>query len=135
MTMLHEFWEAALTLDPAAPAYRDRTSLGGPDGLRELWGSAGLEDVSIEAIDVEAEYSGFDELWGTFALGIGPAGSYCASLDPERRDALRDELLGRLGDHAPLTLEPAPGRSAGASRADRQGAARPALLSASSTVS
>ena len=104
MTMLHEFWEAALALDPAAPAYRDRTSLGQPDGLRELWNSAELDDVAIEAIDVEAGYSGFDELWDTFALGIGPAGSYCASLDPERRDALRDELRGRLGDSSPLTL-------------------------------
>lgn len=106
MTMLHHFWEAALALDPAAPAYRDRTSLGGPDGLRELWGSAGLGDVSIEAIDVNAEYSGFDELWGTFGLGIGPAGSYCASLEPERREALRDGFRARLGDPgAPLELE------------------------------
>jgi hypothetical protein len=37
-------------------------------------------------------------LWAPFPSGIGPAGAFCAALEPERREALRAALARRLGD-------------------------------------
>jgi hypothetical protein len=45
---------------------------------------------------VAAEYEGFDELWEPFTAGVGPAGGYAASLDDERREALKEEYRRRL---------------------------------------
>jgi hypothetical protein len=55
---------------------------------------------------VRAGYEDFDDLWEGFLGGVGPAGRYCASLDPTRLEALRAELAGRLGHPAgPFTLD------------------------------
>ena len=49
-------------------------------------------------LSVTVEYEDFDDLWAPFPTGIGPAGAFCASLDPERQQALRAALSRRLGD-------------------------------------
>ena len=46
---------------------------------------------------MSSTYASFEELWQGFLAGIGPAGSYCASLVEERRLALREELFQRVG--------------------------------------
>ncbi|MBI4171377.1 MAG: SAM-dependent methyltransferase, partial [Actinobacteria bacterium] len=57
------------------------------------------------ALTVEAGYAGFDDFWEPFTLGVGPGGAYCASLDAERRSALREECFRRLGEPSgPFTL-------------------------------
>lgn len=105
MEMLRMFWDAAHDVDPDAPdegrVMRYRTA----EELDELWRKVGLEDVETSALDVGTAYADFEELWEPFTLGIGPAGAFCASLDPEQRDRLRDNLLTRLGSPAgPFTL-------------------------------
>ena len=45
---------------------------------------------------VEASYEDFDDLWQPFTTGVGPAGAYTASLEPERQAALRAEFARRL---------------------------------------
>lgn len=40
----------------------------------------------------------FDDWWEPFTLGVGPAGSYIAKLDPEVREAIRDRCAARFGD-------------------------------------
>ncbi|HEV7773711.1 MAG TPA: class I SAM-dependent methyltransferase [Conexibacter sp.] len=96
MTMLHAFWEAAVAVDPAAPAEPMR--LGRPGPLRELWASAGFGDVAVEPLDVECAYEDFDSFWRPFTGGVGPAGAYLASLAPDTQAALREEGRRRLGD-------------------------------------
>ncbi len=109
MTMLGTFWEAALALDPSAPAERGRSRLGRPEELRELGISAGLEGVAVEPLDVSATYRDFDDFWDPFTAGVGPTGAYCVSLDPAAQDALREECRRRLGN--PESAFELPGRA------------------------
>jgi ubiquinone/menaquinone biosynthesis C-methylase UbiE len=100
MTMLRTFWEAAAALDPegAAPLMEAHTMrFARPDELASLWRSAGLDDIDVAPIVVEASYEDFDDLWSPFPTGVGPAGTYAASLDGEAQAALRDEFERRLG--------------------------------------
>jgi SAM-dependent methyltransferase len=98
MEMLRTFWEAAVALDPSAPAEGAQARFGGPEDLRTLFTEAGLEDLAIEPLDVEAAYEDFDDFWRPFTGGVGPAGSYCVSLTPAAQDALREECRRRLGN-------------------------------------
>jgi SAM-dependent methyltransferase len=108
MTLLRTFWDAATALDPegAAPLMEAHTMrFARPDELAALWRSAGLNDVDVAPIVVEASYDDFDDLWSPFPTGVGPAGAYAASLDREAQAALRDEFSRRLGDPTgPFTL-------------------------------
>ncbi|HSB21336.1 MAG TPA: class I SAM-dependent methyltransferase [Anaeromyxobacteraceae bacterium] len=98
--MLHVFGEAARALDAAAlrdaPAGRCRDA----DELRALWQQAGFSGVETEALEVEAEYQGFDDYWAGFLTGIGPDSAYCLSLAEGPRAALREECRRRLGSPA-----------------------------------
>jgi SAM-dependent methyltransferase len=97
MTLLRAFWDAALELDPDAPDEGRTMRYCAPDELEALWRGAGLGDVTSSALNVEADYADFDDLWAPFPTGLGPSGAYCASLDPERQRALHDAYHRRLG--------------------------------------
>jgi len=45
---------------------------------------------------VATRFANFDDYWGPFLGGQGPAPGYAMSLDEPRRAALREELRGRL---------------------------------------
>jgi SAM-dependent methyltransferase len=103
MTLLRAFWDAAAELEPELVAGRDeRTSMPFDEQgeLAELFRRVGLEDVEEGELVVSARYESFDDLWEPFTSGVGPAGAYVASLDHERRDALRAEYERRLGSPA-----------------------------------
>ena len=53
--------------------------------------------AAAEQLEVEAEYTGFAELWDAVLDGAGPAGSWAKSLDASRRAAAEEELHGQLG--------------------------------------
>ena len=107
MTMLRTFWEAAAALDPeqALPRMEQHTMrFSRPDELGELWHSS-LTGVTVSAVDVEASYENFDDLWSPFPTGVGPAGAFAASLDADAQERLRDEFRRRLGEPTgPFTL-------------------------------
>jgi SAM-dependent methyltransferase len=98
MTLLRRFWDAAVALDPAAASLDEGVAMPfcRPDELEELWRGAGLQDVETSERVVEADYSGFDDLWQPLESGVGPSGAYAAALAPERRTRLREELRRRL---------------------------------------
>lgn len=100
MTMLRTFFDAALSLDPETPDEARTMRYIDPDDLRELWLRAGLEAVENDALVVEVSYTDFDDFWEPFTGGVGPAGAYTASLEPDRREALREECRRRLGEPA-----------------------------------
>lgn len=105
MRMLRTFWDAALALDPEAPDEGRVMRFQDPADLASLWARVGLRGVETDAVVVEADYADFDAFWEPFTTGTGPGGAYCASLDPERQAALREECRGRLGDPAgPFSL-------------------------------
>jgi ubiquinone/menaquinone biosynthesis C-methylase UbiE len=105
MEMLRLYWQAAVALDPEAPSQSEAMRMRSEAELREAWESAGLEDVTTGELAVETRYADFDDFWEPFLGGVGPAGVYTASLDDERRIALREECRRRLGSpDGPFTL-------------------------------
>jgi SAM-dependent methyltransferase len=106
MEVLRLYWEAARELDDALSAER---AFGRLEELDALWRELGFEEVEVGPLEVSTEYEDFDELWGSFLLGVGPAGRYAVSLPPERQDALREEYRRRLGE--PTGSIPLPARA------------------------
>ncbi len=105
MQMLRHFWDAALTLDPDAPDEARTLRFGGPGEIADLFGGAGFTGVHETTLTVQSTYRGVEELWAGFLAGIGPAGAYCVSLDAGHQQALRAELIRRLGSPTgPVTL-------------------------------
>lgn len=109
MLLLTNFWEAAAALDPVATDTHDERSrmrFGEEGGLGALWRGAGLRGVEVGEIVVGASYEGFDDLWEPFTKGVGPAGAYASSRDPESHVELREEFRRRLGSpEGPFELE------------------------------
>jgi SAM-dependent methyltransferase len=97
MQMLRLFWDAALELDPTAPDEARVLKFGREGEIAQLFAAAGFEDVRESTLDVTATYRDVDDLWSGFLAGVGPAGSYCVALPEERRTALREVLVRRLG--------------------------------------
>jgi SAM-dependent methyltransferase len=95
---LRHFWNAAVAIDP--PAYDldegRRFTMCNPATLTDLFVNAGMEDVSVQAIDVWIEFKNFDDYWQPFLSGNGPAAAFCRSLTPEKRTALRKRLQNGL---------------------------------------
>lgn len=91
------FWQAAHELDPGV---HDESHLAGArEGhLAELFEAAGLRGIEQTALSADLEHASFDEWWEPFTHGVGPAGSYVASLDPEQRAGLREQCRTLLPD-------------------------------------
>ena len=96
------FWEAAHELDPDV---EDESRLAGArEGhLAELFEAAGLHDVEEATLSPSLEHESFEAWWEPFSGGVGPAGSYVAKLDTERRAELRERCRAMLPT-APFTL-------------------------------
>jgi SAM-dependent methyltransferase len=86
---LSTFWAAAHQLDSDVG---DESQLAGArEGhLGELFREAGLDGVEETVLSIQVEHASFDEWWEPYTLGVGPAGTHVASLDPEGRDRLRE---------------------------------------------
>jgi SAM-dependent methyltransferase len=107
MRLLRAFWDAAAAVEPESAAQDEGRLMryANPDELGALWSEAGLDDVTVTALDVEASYGDFDDLWTPFLAGIGPAGAYTASLDAGDQAAVREQLRTNLGEpNGPFTL-------------------------------
>ncbi len=97
MEMLRHFWDAALTVDPNAPDEGRTLRFGRQGEIVELFLGAGLDDVAETTLHVSTQYDSFDQFWGGFLAGVGPAGAFCVALSDESRAALRQELFRRVG--------------------------------------
>jgi SAM-dependent methyltransferase len=108
MTLLRAFWDAAREVEPERAAAADEGVVMrwcGEGELAELWRLAGLRKVRFGSLVVRASYAGFEDLWSPLPTGVGPAGAFCKSLDPDRRSALHDAYRRRLGvGDAPFDL-------------------------------
>jgi SAM-dependent methyltransferase len=100
---LSAFWRAVRDLDPAAP---DESAFAGArEGhLVELFQSAGLHRAEQATLTVSASFPDADSWWRPFTLGVGPAGAYVATLDPDRRERLRAHCAELLPP-GPFTVE------------------------------
>jgi len=94
---LSAYWEAVRELDPSNTG--EGHLAGATQGdLTRLFEQAGLADVEEESLTVTVEHETFEEWWEPYTLGVGPAGSYVAGLEPEVREKLRERCRERLGD-------------------------------------
>ena len=86
---LSQFWQAARVLDPDVV---DESELAGArEGhLAELFEAAGLHEIEETAVSASLEHPSFEAWWEPFTRGVGPAGSYLASLGAERQAELRE---------------------------------------------
>jgi SAM-dependent methyltransferase len=98
MEFLRCFWDEAVASDPSAAALDEgrRFPLCRPEALVSLFQAARLAQVKTELLDIQTNFSNFDDYWTPFLRGTGPAPSYVASLDPQSRDWLRERLKLRL---------------------------------------
>jgi SAM-dependent methyltransferase len=94
MEFLRRFWDAVTALDSAAGKLDEgeRFPLCRPDALVDLFRAGGLGDVCCEPIEIATEFASFDDYWRPLLGGTGPAPSYVASLDADRRTALARRL-------------------------------------------
>jgi SAM-dependent methyltransferase len=96
------FWQAARQLDPGVD---DESRLAGArEGhLAELFGAAGLREIEQAVLTASLEHQTFEEWWEPYTRGVGPAGSYVASLDAVRQADLRERCHALL-PAAPFVL-------------------------------
>ena len=99
MALLGTFWGAASSVaGDGADAGEHRIRLRTREEWEQLTLRAGLEDVRIHLLEVEAHYTGFDDFWASVETAVGPIALFLASLDDERRERVSDECRRRLGD-------------------------------------
>jgi SAM-dependent methyltransferase len=86
---LNLFWRAARELDPEVD---DEATLPGvrEGHLAELFEAAGLHEIESTALWVSLEHATFDDWWEPFTKGVGPAGSFLASLGSEEQVEIRE---------------------------------------------
>lgn len=107
MQLVRAFWDAAVALDPAAAPLdegRRFAGLASGDALGGLLRSSGLAEVATRAIDVPTVFRDFEDYWGPFLGGVGPAPAYAMSLDEDRRAGLRERLRAGLPTAADGTI-------------------------------
>lgn len=83
------FWRAARGLDPEVD---DESQLAGvrEGHLAELFEAAGLLEIEATVLWVSLEYATFEAWWEPFTKGVGPAGSFLASLSADQQVELRE---------------------------------------------
>ena len=98
MQFLRSFWDVAASLDPAASALDEgaRFPLCRVDALTALFHACGLGELRCEPIEIRTDFADFDDYWRPLLGGTGPAPSYVASLDADRRALLERKLQRAL---------------------------------------
>jgi SAM-dependent methyltransferase len=98
MQFMRHFWDAAAALDPASRELDEgpRFPVCNPDALRELFQKVGLQEIETRPIDIDTHFKDFDDYWGPFLGGQGPAPAYAMSLSEEKRAELREKIRDGL---------------------------------------
>ena len=92
---LTTFWRAVRDLDPTAAGESELP--GAREGhLAELCTAAGLEAAESSSLRVSVAFSGFEDWWEPYTLGVGPAGAYVNRLDPAGQERLRAHCADTL---------------------------------------
>jgi ubiquinone/menaquinone biosynthesis C-methylase UbiE len=103
MTMLKIFWSAMREVKPGFERREQRVGTRRGE-IAELFERAGVWDVVDDSLTVSADYTGFDDFWIPFTLGVGPSGSALAALTEDERGAVREACRG-AASNGPFSLE------------------------------
>ncbi len=92
---LGPFWTAARALNPSV---EDESHLAGvrEGHLTDLFRESGLRSIEHTTLAVTQNHTGFEDWWGGFMRGVGPAGSYLAGLEEHQQAALREKCRAML---------------------------------------
>jgi ubiquinone/menaquinone biosynthesis C-methylase UbiE len=101
-TPLTPFWRAVRCFDPDALVESERpgTTQG---SLVRLMDEAGVSAAAESTLTVRGTFEDFDDYWGPFGLGVGPAGEYLAAQPPDRRHEIREAARDLVGP-VPFTI-------------------------------
>jgi SAM-dependent methyltransferase len=98
------FWDTAAMLDPEADARRGRLCtrpLSHPGGLGNAWRAAGLVDVTESELAIRMDFADFADFWSPFDGKDGSFAAYVSTLDPARRQVLKDAVRRAFLDGDP----------------------------------
>ena len=108
MRMLRAFWDAAVSVDPAAEKQDEKhMPLCRAGQLSQLWKQGGLKNIQEKPLEIAARFSTFADYWDPFLLGQGPAGAYVRNLLADKLPALRNAVKRQLSlssESQPFTL-------------------------------
>jgi SAM-dependent methyltransferase len=98
MEIVRQYWQAAATVDPdgVEAVGAELFPICEPGALAAAFRAAGLDDVDDRAVEIPAVFADFDDYWGPFLSGIGPAAGFNMRLDEARRAEVRDRLESTL---------------------------------------
>ncbi len=100
MQFLRVFWDEVVAMDPDAKKLDEgfQFTICQPNALENLFRDSGLQDVKTGSIEIPTTFTSFSDYWRPFlgGTGTGPAPSYVASLDDDKREELRNRIERRL---------------------------------------
>lgn len=98
MEFLRYFWDAATAVAPETAEMDEgrRFPICNPDALSSLFEESGVDEVRVASISVPTRFCSFEDYWGPFLGGSGPAPSLVATLTDDQRSGLVSDLRRRL---------------------------------------
>jgi SAM-dependent methyltransferase len=104
---LREFWDAAAAVDPEALAYdqAERFPLCNPDAVWNLFEHAGVEQVTVRALEVITRFTSFDDYWQPILTGQGSAPNYLATRTELTQSRIRERLRDLLTTESDGAIE------------------------------
>lgn len=100
---LWPFWRAVKEFDPDADDESEEPGARAGQ-LTELFRAAGMRDVVEDELHIAVPSATFQEWWQPLTLGVGPAGRYVQSLDPDGVNRIRRRCAELLPD-TPIVIE------------------------------
>lgn len=97
-------------MEMLAAINRTRNALGDPgEGIGPYRTQESIQALmpgaTVELLEVDADYTDFEDFWTALLGGAGPAGVWAAALEGEQREAARSELFRQLDEpEGPFTL-------------------------------
>jgi SAM-dependent methyltransferase len=106
MDLTRRYWNAAAQLGLLAPGQDqgERFPICRPEALACAFGAAGLRQVELTALETPMRFVDFDDYWGPFLGGQGPAPAHLMSLAEPVRARLREHLRESLPVQAGGTI-------------------------------
>jgi hypothetical protein len=65
---------------------------------------AGLKEVVITSMEIPTSFASFEDYWGPFLGGQGPAPAYAVSLDETARENMRNRIRERIPTKLDATI-------------------------------
>ena len=107
MEIMRQFWEAAITVDPSAAELDSAKQfpICNMDNLRALFAATGITHIETTPIDVQAQFTDFDDYWLPFLGAQGSVSKYLLSLDEPAINALTTQLRRQLPINADGSID------------------------------